>query len=191
MERDLAGPLSTSAALAELTALLRLAYSAELAAALAYGGHRRSLADPVQAGEVERIEVEELDHRARIARMITTLGARPSIGFELLYRVIGTTISVLCLVGGWFIPMYGAGVLESRNVTPYERAARLSVVAAHPEFVEEFLAMAEIEWDHELYFRVRRDQHWMARFFPGWTVPPPREDIRRTFEEFLSARSDG
>ncbi len=188
MRRDLPRDLTPETARLRLIALLRLAYSAELAAALAYSGHRRSLSDPIQAAEIERIRRDEIDHRDRILPMLTTMGAAPSRGLEIVYRIIGTTISLLCLVGGWFVPMYGAGVLESRNVTPYERAARLAVVAGRPGFVPDLLEMAEVEWDHERYFRLRRDQHWMRAIFPTWRVPPPREDIRATFEDFARSR---
>ena len=184
MRRDPPLDLPPDSAKRELISLLRLAYSAELAAALAYGGHRRSLGDTVQAAEIEQIRVDELDHRHCVTDMLNALGGRPSGLFELVYRIIGTTISVLCLAGGWFIPMYGAGVLESRNVTPYERAARLALLAGRPELVEPFLSMAEVEWDHELYFRQRRDEHWMRALFPDWTEPPPREEIRAMFAEF-------
>ncbi len=187
MRRDLPRDLEPADARRDLIALLRLAFSAELAAALAYGGHRRSLSDAIQAAEIERIRLDEIDHRDRIRGMLERLGSGPNPLLELVYTLIGSTISLLCLFGGWFVPMYGAGVLESRNVTPYERAARLAVVVGRPEFVEDLLEMAEVEWDHELYFRVRRDQHWMRAMFPRWRIPPPREEIRATFDEFRRA----
>jgi len=187
MRRDLPRDLEPADARRDLIALLRLAFSAELAAALAYGGHRRSLSDAIQAAEIERIRLDEIDHRDRIRGMLERLGSGPNPLLDLVYALIGSTISILCLFGGWFVPMYGAGVLESRNVTPYERAARLAVVVGRPEFVEDLLEMAEVEWDHELYFRVRRDQHWMRAMFPRWRIPPPREEIRATFDEFRRA----
>ena len=58
--------------------------------------------------------------------------------------------------------MYGAGRLESHNVKEYEDAADLAVVSGHPEFVECLLEMAEVEWDHEAYFRGKVESHWLA-----------------------------
>lgn len=43
----------------DLIAILRLAYSAELAARLAYRGHWKSLADSEDRGRIRQIEEEE------------------------------------------------------------------------------------------------------------------------------------
>lgn len=49
--------------------------------------------------------------------------------------------------------MYGAGRLESTNIADYEVIGWVSVEAGYPEFVEPLIRMAEVEWDHEFYFR--------------------------------------
>jgi hypothetical protein len=41
--------------------------------------------------------------------------------------------------------------------------------------------MAEVEWDHEAYFRAKAVGHPLARFIPVWAPPPPRADIRAAF----------
>ncbi len=41
-----------------------------------------------------------------------------------IFGWIGTVIGILCRVGGWFVPMYGAGMLERPNIAEYEVAAR-------------------------------------------------------------------
>ena len=74
--------------------------------------------------------------------------------------------------------MYGAGWLESRNIVEYEVAARLALEAGHPEFVDCLLSMAEVEWEHEAYFRTRVMEHPLARFLPMWKTPPPKSSIR-------------
>ena len=40
------------------------------------------------------------------------------------------------------------------------------------------LEMAEVEWDHEAYFRAKVERHALARVFKVWAPPPPRESIR-------------
>ena len=62
------------------------------------------------------IEAEEWDHRERVGRMIESLGGSPSRVRELRAFVTGSLLGFLCHVGGWFLPMYAAGKLESRNV---------------------------------------------------------------------------
>ena len=43
------------------------------------------------------------------------------------------------------------------------------------------------EWaevPHERYFREKAMQHPLWRLMPHWPLPPPRAEIRRTFERF-------
>ena len=61
-------------------------------------------------------------------------------------------------------------------------AARLAAEAGHAEFVDCLLEMAEVEWEHELYFRERVLRHRLARFIPMWPVPAPKAQIRRHHE---------
>ena len=111
--------------------------------------------------------------------MLEKLGAGPSPARERVFRVIGSTLGPLCSISGWLAPMYGAGFLESRNIVEYEVAARLAAESGHPELVDCLLEMAEVEWEHELYFRERVLSHAFARFIPMWKVPPPKSEIRR------------
>lgn len=97
---------------------------------------------------------------------------------------VGRFIAAFCQVGGWFSPMYGAGRLEAQNVREYETAARLALVAGHSSFIEPLLEMAEVEWDHERYFRSHASSHPLWRVMPHWRAPPPRETIRASFAEF-------
>ena len=98
---------------------------------------------------------------------------------------VGRAISTFCLIGGWFFPMYGAGKLESQNIREYEHAARLALVAGLP-WVDELLHLAEVEWDHELYFRERASSHFLWRVTPHWPVPPPRASIRERFDAWAA-----
>jgi rubrerythrin len=158
----------------DLVRLLRSAYSGELAAAIAYRGNARTVR--VERADIARIEREEWDHRERVGRMLGALGARPDPVRERRARMIGVAIALFCRVGGWFAPMYGAGRLESRNIREYDDAARAAVACGHPEFVDDLVRMADVEWEHERYFRSMAASHWLWRFMPHWSEPPPRPD---------------
>ncbi|MEM7246357.1 MAG: hypothetical protein AAF533_13490 [Acidobacteriota bacterium] len=166
----------------ELVALLQLAYSGEQAAALAYRGHWRS----VRGEERERIRVieeEEWHHRRQVGVMLHELGERADRGRERRTRWIGTVLGALCHVSGWLAPMYGAGQLESENIREYETAARLAHACGRHEWIDCLLTMAEIEHDHETYFREQVRTHALGRSLPLWKTPPPREAIRASFSE--------
>ena len=159
--------------------VLRSAYSGELAAGFAYAGHWRSVSKTEERDRIKAIEAEEWHHRELVGEMLEKLESGPSRTRERIFRLIGGALGPLCAISGWLAPMYGAGLLESRNIVEYEVAARLAEESGHPEFVECLLEMAEVEWEHELYFRERVLSHALARFIPMWKVPPPKSEIRR------------
>jgi rubrerythrin len=163
---------------AALVALLQLAYSGELAAALAYRGHARSLRAPAECAAVAEIEREEWHHRELVGRMLAALDAAPDPLRERRARIVGRVLGALCRVTGWLAPMYGAGRLESRNVREYEHAAALARAAGRAEWVECLLAMAEVEWEHERAFRAYVRAHPLGRRLPLWPAPPPKASIR-------------
>ena len=164
-----------------LTALLRLAYSGERAAGYAYRGHWHSVSDPAEKRRIRTIEEEEWHHRALIGDMLAALGERPSPAREMRATIIGRVLGVLCHVSGWLAPMYGAGKLERRNVREYEAAARYARDCGRGEWVDCLLTMAEVEWEHEAYFRARVESHPLGRRLPLWPAPPPKEHIRSSF----------
>lgn len=174
--------------IAALAALLRLAYSGELAAALAYRGHWKSVKDPGERARIRQIEDEEWHHRDLVGGMLAQIGMAPSPARERRARMVGRALALFCHVAGWLAPMYGAGRLERRNIVEYETAARLAVEAGRPEFVDCLLTMAEVEWDHEQYFRSRVLTHRLAARMPMWPAPPPRREIRAAFERAAHAR---
>ena len=163
---------------------LRLAYAGELGAARGYAGHWRSLRrHPAQSRDVRRIMREELEHRAHVGAMLAELGHRPSRVRDAWMWSIGTAIAASCFVGGWYLPMYGAGRIERRNIWEYEHAARLAAAAGLQRFVEPLLAMAEVEWDHERFFHDQVRGHWLHRRLGSWSAPGPREEIRASFDQ--------
>ena len=166
----------------KLAALLRSAYSGELAAARAYRGHWRSLPEGEDRARIRAIELEELHHRQLVGGMLEALQESPSRLRELRASLVGRSLGLLCHLSGWLAPMYGAGKLESRNIKEYERAARWARDSGREEWVDCLLTMAEVEWDHEQYFRDRVRHHWLGRRLPLWPAPPAREHIRASFQ---------
>jgi rubrerythrin len=170
-----------SAAERRLVALLRLAYSGERAAAYAYRGHAASVRDPDERARIRAIEEEEWRHRREVGAMLAALGAPVSRAREARAAAIGRTLGLLCHVMGRLAPMYGAGRLESRNIREYEAAARHARDCGRDAWVDCLLAMAEVEWEHERYFREHVLGHPLGRRLPLWPASPPRASIRARF----------
>ncbi|MFT7678642.1 MAG: hypothetical protein ACI8QC_002636 [Planctomycetota bacterium] len=172
-------------ALAEFTRCLQLAYSGELGAVRAYQAHAVCLRGRPERAVVSRILKDEIRHRRQLLRMLGELQSAPDPGAERRMHRVGRTIGILCHLGGWFIPMYGAARLERDNIVEYEIAARLAWFAGHADWIDELLALGEVEWDHELWLRTEATKHWAWRWIPTWKAPAPRESIRERFSSFV------
>src|SRR5215210_1998450 len=136
----------------QLVHILQAAYSGELAAAHAYRGHWKSLKNPSEQEHIQRIEDEEWVHRENVGRILRELQAGPGRLREIKMLLIGRTIGLLCHVIGWFLPMYFAGRLESRNVSEYDAAAFYARRLGLAEFATELGTMAIVEREHEVFF---------------------------------------
>lgn len=119
--------------------------------------------------------------------MLRELGETPRVVREARARLIGRTLGVLCHLAGWLAPMNGAGKLESRNVREYEAAARHAWASGQREWVDCLLTMAEVEWEHEAFFRARVLSHRFGRRVRIWAAPPPKETIRQSFERDIGS----
>lgn len=168
--------------LENLIAILQFAYSGELAAALAYNGHWHSARRSEERSHIQQIENEEWHHRKLVGEMLAEMGRLPRRSRELRAGLIGRILAILCHLIGWFAPMYAAGRLESRNIREYEVAARFALKSGHPEFVDCLLTMAEVEWEHEKYFRSQVMSHRFSRKLSLWPSPPEKEEIRKSFQ---------
>ena len=166
---------------AKLVRQLQGAYSGELAAGYAYRGHWKSIREGPDRTRIQQIEAEEWHHRELVGGMLRALGGKPSPIREVIFWCIGRFIAAFCHVGGWFAPMYGAGRLERGNIVEYEEAAAYASECGHDEMVDCILTMAEVEWEHEFFFRSKVLDHWMLRIFKVWPAPPPKETIRKAF----------
>lgn len=155
----------------QLIRILQAAYSGELAAAYAYRGHWKSLSDPSEQESVQLIEHEEMVHREKVGRMLYELESGPSRLREIKMSLIGRAIGMLCHLTGWFMPMYFAGRLESRNVCEYESAAKHARSLGLTEFESELRLMASVEREHEVFFMKTIAAHRMLplmRKIFGW-----------------------
>ena len=79
--------------------------------------------------------------------------------------------------------MYVAGLLESRNIKEYEEAAEYALAAGHVEFLDDLLTMAEVELEHEKFFREKCRSHFLYHWFPKWEIPPVKEKIREPYDK--------
>ena len=166
-----------------LIEILQLAYSGELAAAHAYRGHARSVSEAAERDRIREIEEEEWHHRRQVGEMLASLDASPLRRRELRAAIVGRVLGLLCHLSGWLLPMYAAGKLESRNIREYEDAARFARACGHEEFVDCLLAMAEVEWEHEAYFRGRVLSRPRGSRLRMWPQPPPKAHIRESYAE--------
>lgn len=135
-----------------LVTILQAAYSGELAAAHAYRGHWKSLKNPAEQEHIRRIEDEEWLHREKVGRILSELQAGPCRLKEVKMLLIGRAIGVSCHLAGWFLPMYFAGRLESRNVDEYELASQHARTMGLRELASELRIMAIVEKEHEVFF---------------------------------------
>jgi demethoxyubiquinone hydroxylase (CLK1/Coq7/Cat5 family) len=132
--------------------LVQLAYSGEKAAAFAYYGHSNSVVDPIEKNKIKMIEKDEWAHRENLKRLLFKIDQTPSLWYELKFAIIGKLIGASCHFIGWFIPMYFAGRLESKNVNEYVVMGELANQYGLFDEVECIKEMALVEKQHELFF---------------------------------------
>ena len=158
----------------ELIRILREAYSGELAAALAYRGHWKSVSDSDQRQRIQQIEAEELVHRSAVGKMLLYFGKQPSIYLEVRLWLTGRIIAAACHLIGWFLPMFFAGRLESSNWKEYESAAGCARTMNLSDFEAALRRMSEVELEHQEYFASMVTGHRLlplAQSLFKWDLP--------------------
>lgn len=137
----------------KLVKMLQHAHAGETAAYFAYEGHIKSVRDSKIKEAIRKIQKEESDHIQMTWLMLHELGAKPSPWQDLVFTVIGKTLSVLCRVTGYFAPMYGALLIEKVGVNNYKAMAQEArskrLFAMHAALVD----MKNTEEEHEKFFR--------------------------------------
>lgn len=164
----------------KLIKLLRLAYSAEKAAAFAYIGHAGSVHNAEEKVAIRQIEMDEWQHRDTVLSIMRQYDISPSRYFEIKYHIIGRIISASCYVIGWFMPYYFAGRLESGNVCEYFVMMRYFNeigITAHDEVLYE---MGLKEKEHEVYFQKSLQNNRLLPLFEkifGWGIASSANDV--------------
>jgi rubrerythrin len=157
-----------------LILILQRAYSGELAAALAYRGHWKSVKDNSERERIRAIEQEEWIHRQRVGEMLGSLDSSAARLKEIKLWITGRTVGLSCHLIGRFLPMFFAGRIESRNVEEYLSAARHARALRLGHFETDLLHMARVERAHEEFFLEMVAGHWMlplmAKLF-NWGLP--------------------
>lgn len=152
-----------------LIAMLRSAYSGELAAGIAYRGHRHALSRDDERAAIRKIEDDEWRHRRAVGELLARLGAKPQRAREALMACIGGAVAVSCHLGSWILPMYFAGRLEHTNIHEYVDGAAWARALGLADFEASLLEMAESEREHEAFFlRTVATHPWtpvLARMF--------------------------
>jgi demethoxyubiquinone hydroxylase (CLK1/Coq7/Cat5 family) len=143
--------------------LLRLTYSSEKGAALAYRGHARAVRDPVDREAIEQIERDEWHHRELLLPEMAVRGVRPWWVLEMFFWAMGSTIGLCCRVWGEWASAKGASMFEVNGVSEYTRLAALARGLGQDAFAEKMDAMAEQEVAHQAYFAELARRCWRAR----------------------------
>lgn len=140
----------------------------ERGAALAYRGHARSLGQAPEAAQVRAIEAEEWHHREVLGELLAELGGARSWWREPVMAAIGWSIGVGCYVGGWLLPMWGAGLIERSNISAYRRLVRLAEEAGRGDLVATLAWLGQVEVEHAVYFLGQVSSHRVGRWLPRW-----------------------
>ncbi|MFM9983942.1 MAG: hypothetical protein ACKVOK_01830, partial [Flavobacteriales bacterium] len=72
-----------------LVDLLRMAYSAEKAAAFAYQGHAASVKSAAEKAAIRQIEIDEWNHRHEVLTIMHQYGIKPSRYYEIRFHLVG------------------------------------------------------------------------------------------------------
>jgi rubrerythrin len=144
---------------------LKMAYSGEMAAALAYIGHAGALKNTAEIQAVNQIEQDEWNHRSHLLEMMNEYGISASKYYEIKFYLIGKIIGLSCYFIGRFMPYFFAGKLESGNVCEYFVMMKYfnSIgIHKHDQLLYE---MGIKEKEHEVYFlEIIKDENWLPLF---------------------------
>ena len=149
----------------ELVDLLKMAYSAENAAAFAYIGHAGAVKNPEEKMAIRQIELDEWNHRQEVLQIMQKYDIPVSKYYEFRFHVIGRIISASCYIIGWFMPFYFAGRLESGNVCEYFRMMHMFHSLGIKEHDKVLYEMGIKEKEHEVYFLEQIKTNKMLPFF--------------------------
>ena len=175
-----------------LVDLLRMAYSAEKAAAFAYQGHVASVKSELEKTAIKQIEINEWNQRHEVLTIMNQYGIEPSCYYEIRFHIVGKLISTGCYVIGWFMPFYSVGHLESSNVCKYFRMIHFFHELEIREHDQTLYEMGVKEKEHEDYFYTQLKGHKMLPLFERlflWGDKQKFNDLNMV-EQLPSSRSE-
>jgi hypothetical protein len=149
----------------KLVDLLKMAYSAEKAAAFAYQGHAGAVKKQEEKTAIRQIEEDEWNHRREVLGLMQQYNVPVSKYYEFRFHVVGKIISGSCYVIGWFMPFYFAGRLESGNVCEYFRMKQYFNSLGITEHDKLLYEMGIKEKEHEVYFLEQIKTNKLLPFF--------------------------
>lgn len=124
--------------------ILKFCFAVEIGAYLAYVGHYKASNDR----KIKSIMRDELTHMVNIKRVLSSMGQKPTVIFNLPFLCIGHIIRVTCSITPKPLLDFVARIMEKFNVVSYDYMAK-----SFPEHKEIFLEMSQNELDHEIYFK--------------------------------------
>lgn len=139
----------------KLIKMLQHANAAEYGAYHAYVGHRDSVRSVYDKAQLDLIMQEEMIHIKTTSLMLQDLGAEPSPWRILFFTIVGKTLGKLCHYTGYKLPMWGAGVIEKMGRNGYRKIALEANRLGQPRMRQVLIEMAEVEEEHEQYFKGR------------------------------------
>lgn len=126
--------------------LLRFNYAVEIGAYLAYKGHYKRTNDL----SIRYIAREELKHRCLLRRILKDHKKQPFFLFNWIFKVIGSTIGMLCQISPVFLLDYVAEIMEMFAIVNYEK-----LIEIYPEYTLTFREIIRSEENHRKFFSRR------------------------------------
>jgi rubrerythrin len=146
-----------------LHAHLRLSYSSELGAAVAYNGHAKSVRSAADREAILQISAEEHQHREQLLTIMSVRKLPPWFILERVFWLIGSTIGFGCAVWGEWASAYGASLFEINGVSEYKRMAKMAERLGDHELVQVMNEYAAHERVHHEYFADLAAKIWRGR----------------------------
>lgn len=133
--------------------LLKLSHGIEIGAINAYLGHVESLKNESVQKEILMIASEEVRHKRQVAEFLEILNSAPSPLINRIFSIVGHCMGFLCHYTGYYIPMLGAGLIETMGVVNYEIVAKEAFKQNQNRIGTILLEMAATELEHKNYFK--------------------------------------
>lgn len=137
----------------KLIKLLKQAHAIEIGAYYAYKGHWKSSKNIEEKKKIQEIQNDELLHRKLIELWLFGMGSKPSVFLDIIFYIIGNSISISCFVLGRRLSAWGARIMETIGSKVYINLSLAALKTPEYEIASSLLNMAKTEREHEEFFR--------------------------------------